>query len=147
MDGVHCRICELIHPTLAKNTKLYSHKFHQAGLDYELALSIRESRLVWINGPFDASVHDDTVFRQQLKHRTPLGKNGIADQVYRGEKSILCTPNPHDTHELRKFKVSLLTMLFFVLFGRLFHCCSSLILWLFKNRLGCVFDMKHLTQG
>ena len=97
----------MIHPTLAKNTKLYSHKFNQAGVDYELALSIRDSSLVWIAGPFVGSKHDVTVFREcGLKDKTPDSRKGIADQGYRGEKYILCTPNSHDTLELRTFKVS-----------------------------------------
>ncbi|KAI2492569.1 hypothetical protein MHU86_21990 [Fragilaria crotonensis] len=105
VDGVHCRTNEVIHPTLAKNTKLYSHKFNQAGVDYELALSLRDSSLVWIAGPFVGSKHDVTVFREcGLKDKTPDSRKGIADQGYRGEKYILCTPNSHDTLELRTFK-------------------------------------------
>ena len=87
VDGVHCRINELVHPTLARNDKLYSHKFHQAGLAYELALSIQDHGLVWMRGPFVASKHDATIFRQELKQKTPLGKKGIGDQGYRGEKA------------------------------------------------------------
>jgi hypothetical protein len=124
VDGVHCRINELVHPTLAKNTKLYSHKFNQAGLDYELAVSIRESRLVWMNGPFDGSKHDITIFRERLKEMTPLGKNGIADKGYRGEKGILCTPNAYDNLALQKFKVSKQAAFFFIVFG----LCSALLL-------------------
>jgi hypothetical protein len=106
VDGVHCRTNEIMHPTLAKNTKLYSHKFNQAGFDYELALSLTGNSLVWMNGPFLGSKHDVTVFRDDgLKDNTPLGKKGIADQGYRGEKGILCTPNSHDSAELRTFKV------------------------------------------
>lgn len=104
VDGVHCRINELVHPTLARNDKLYSHKFHQAGLAYELALSIQDHGLVWMRGPFVASKHDATIFRQELKQKTPLGKKGIGDQGYRGEKGILCTPNPMDNPALRKLK-------------------------------------------
>ena len=45
VDGVHCRTNEIIHSTLAKNKKLYSHKFNQAGLGYELAISLTRSSL------------------------------------------------------------------------------------------------------
>lgn len=108
VDGVHCRINEIIHPTLAKNTKLYSHKFNQAGVGYELALSLTGNALVWTNGPFVGSKHDVTIFREcGLKNITATGKKGIADLGYRGEKGILCTPSSHDSRELRTFKVSM----------------------------------------
>lgn len=114
VDGVHCRTNEIIHPTLAKNTKLYSHKFNQAGFDYELAISIFDDALVWINGPFLGSKHDITIFREDgLKETTPQGKKGIADKGYRGEKGILCTPNSQDTVALRKFKVSMIGLFYF----------------------------------
>jgi hypothetical protein len=59
-----------------------------------------------MNGPFVGSKHDVTIFRNDgLKDRTPIGKRGIADNGYRGEKGILSTPNSHDPVQLRKFKV------------------------------------------
>ena len=110
VDGVHCRANEIIHPTLAKNTKLYSHKFNQAGFGYELALSLTSNSLVWINGPFVGSNHDVTIFCESgLKETTATGKKGIADQGYRGEKGILCTPSSHDSRELQTFKVNVRT--------------------------------------
>jgi hypothetical protein len=109
VDGVHCRTNEMIHPTLAKNTKNYSHKFNQAGVGYELAISVVSNALIWMNGPFVGSRHDVTIFRENgLKAKTPAGKKGIADNGYRGEKGTLSTPNSHDPAELRKFKVSFL---------------------------------------
>jgi hypothetical protein len=107
VDGVHCRTNETIDPTFAKNTKLYSHKFNQAGLGYELAISLFDNALVWINGPFLGSKHDVTIFRENggLKGKTPFGKRGIADKGYRGEKGVLDTPSSHDSAVLRKFKV------------------------------------------
>ena len=91
---------------MSKNPKYYSHKFKQAGLNYEIAISIFESKLVWVNGPFKASEHDIAVFRKHggLKDKIPAGKMGIGDKGYRGERGILSTPNSHDPVELRKFK-------------------------------------------
>ena len=118
VDGVHCRTNEAIHPTLAKNTKLFSHKFNQAGVGYELAVSLRENALVWMNGPFVASKHDVTIFRENgLKAKTPISKKGIAVRGYQGEKDILCTPNSQDTPELRKLKVSTVVLLLFPSFA------------------------------
>jgi hypothetical protein len=108
VDGIHCRINEPFHATLAKDTKSYSHKFNQAGVTYELALSVHTNDLVWMNGPFQAATPDISVFRKEggLKEKTPAGKKGIGDYGYRGERDMLSTPNSHDPRELRKFKVS-----------------------------------------
>ena len=55
VDGVHCKTYEARkNPT----AKVYSHKYHGPGVAYEIGLAIFENRLVWINGPFGASVHD-----------------------------------------------------------------------------------------
>jgi len=88
VDGTHAQVSEPRHPTMSKNPKYYSHKNKKPALTYELALSLWESRLVWINGPMKASVHDLTVFRKRdgLKDKTPVGKKGIGDLGYRGEK-------------------------------------------------------------
>jgi hypothetical protein len=112
VDGVHCRTNEAIHPTKAKNKKLYSHKFKQAGVAYELAISVFFNSLVWMNGPFYGSKHDVTIFREDkgLKSKTPIGRKGIADNGYKGEKGVLSTPNSHDPKALRKFKVRLITL-------------------------------------
>jgi hypothetical protein len=88
VDGVHCRINEAKHPTHAKNAKLFSHKFNQAGVGYELAISVFHNSLVWMNGPFVGSKHDVTIFRNDgLKDRTPIGKRGIADNGISGERN------------------------------------------------------------
>ena len=107
VDGVHCRTNEIMHPTLARNPKLYSHKFHQAGFAYELAISLTDNALVWTNGPFIGSKHDATIFRLPggLKEKTPVGKKGIADKGYRKEKEVLAVPNSHDTPALRDYSL------------------------------------------
>jgi hypothetical protein len=94
------------HPTLSKNPRFYSHKFKQAGVDYELGISVHHNSLVWMNGPFPAGDHDINVFRskQGLKAKIPTGKKVIGDKGYIGEKAIISTPNSHDPAELQKFK-------------------------------------------
>jgi hypothetical protein len=104
---MHCRTNEPTHATLAKDTKSFSHKFHQAGVTYELALSIYDDKLVHMKGPCKASQHDITIFRDELMKKTPNGKKGIGDNGYKGEKGIISTPNSRDPKELRKFKVRL----------------------------------------
>lgn len=104
VDGVHCRINEPKHPTLSKNPAYFSHKFNQAGVDYELAVSIYENQLVWMDGPFPAGKHDIKVFRNGLKGKIPAGKKVIADNGYRGEKEVISTPNAHDPKDVKRFK-------------------------------------------
>jgi DDE superfamily endonuclease len=106
VDGIHCRINEPRHPVYSKNPKFYSHKFHEAALNYELAVSVTESRLLWVNGPFPAAVGDLTVFRRDLKAKVPPGGKLIGDKGYRGEdvRHIISTPRSSDPRELRKFK-------------------------------------------
>ena len=105
VDGVHCRVKERSHPTLYRDTKIYSHKFHQAAFVYELAISIREPRLVHIAGPRDASVNDLRVFREEgLMEKVPPGKRGIADSAYGSEGDVISFRNPNDEPEVKKFK-------------------------------------------
>ena len=40
VDGVHCRIYE---PQIDPGSKWYSHKFHAAGVAYEVAIAIRSN--------------------------------------------------------------------------------------------------------
>ena len=106
VDGVHCRVQEPKHPLWSKNPKYYSHKFKQAALCYELAVSVYHNKLVWMNGPFPAGKPDITIFREEggLKDKIPDGKRVIGDKGYRGEKDIMALPNAHDTEEVRMFK-------------------------------------------
>jgi len=109
VDRVHCRMHEPMHGTCSKNPKCCSHKFKQAGLDYEIALSIFENKCVWVNGPFPAGKNDISVFRSLdgLKEKMTTvanGKLGIADLGYRGEAATLTTPNSHDDSAVREFK-------------------------------------------
>jgi hypothetical protein len=63
VDGVHCRTYEARKKPTAS---IYSHKYQGPALSYELGISVFEDRLVWINGPFDASTHDITMFRNEV---------------------------------------------------------------------------------
>ena len=47
---------------LARQEMALRKKFNKAGVNYELGISISESRLVWMNGPFKAGTNDAMVF-------------------------------------------------------------------------------------
>jgi hypothetical protein len=106
VDGVHCRTYEARkNPT----AKVYSHKTHGPAVAYELGLAIYEDRLVWINGPFDASTHDIAMFRSEhdpgsgLMSHIPEGKRAIADSGYKGEPTRVTTHRENHSKEMRKF--------------------------------------------
>jgi hypothetical protein len=46
VDGTHCWIQEPQHPTWLQDRKFYLRKYNKAGLNYELGISLWESRLV-----------------------------------------------------------------------------------------------------
>jgi hypothetical protein len=123
VDGIHCKTYEA-----RKNpsSKIYSHKSHGPALAYELGISIYENKLVWISGPFKASVHDISMFRNDedrinedrmfpdeddpeqkisLKSKIPQGKRVVGDSGYIGEAPDITTVNrDKDSKEVRDFK-------------------------------------------
>jgi hypothetical protein len=50
VDGTHCWIQEPHHPMWFQDLQYYSHKYGKAGMNYELGVSLSESKLVWIHG-------------------------------------------------------------------------------------------------
>lgn len=118
VDGTHCPIQEPTHPAFSENTKFYSHKFHSAALDYEIAISIFTQQVVWVHGPFPAGDNDISIFRNKLKEKMIWARDnlttntvcrGIGDKGYRGERGLLSTPSSHDSQVLRDFKVRALS--------------------------------------
>lgn len=111
VDGTHCPIEEPPHEDFSENTKFFSHKFHGAGLDYELGISIFEQKCVWVAGPYPAGTPDITIFRKRLKDkiledrvRSGVKHRCLGDRGYRGERDVLSIPSSQDTPEVRDFK-------------------------------------------
>ena len=82
VDGAHFRTREQCKNPSAK---VYSHKFNGPGVGYEIAVAIYEDRVVWINGPFDPSTPDLTIFRSEdgLEANILVRMRGIGDSVYK----------------------------------------------------------------
>jgi hypothetical protein len=104
VDGIHCRTFEPTNHKWSKNPKYYSHKFKQAGLAYEVALSVFQNKVVSVNGPFPASVNDTTIFRDGIRDMIPEGKRAIVDNGYKGKDPKYSKPNSVDSPALRNFK-------------------------------------------
>jgi hypothetical protein len=104
---------------LNPSSKWFDHKSNGAGLKYEVAMALRRPAIVWIRGPFPASVSDITIFRggksdepeedwdkSSLYFATKaLGdrSRGIADGGYTGEPDTLLTSQEGMSPELREF--------------------------------------------
>jgi DDE superfamily endonuclease len=74
-------------------------------LNYEIGLSIKSSKLLWVNGPTAPGEHNDlTVFRNGLLGNIPQGKRAIGDKGYSGEDDYVSTFNYLDPPEVAAFK-------------------------------------------
>ena len=124
IDGIDCNIQE-------KNTdirfnvdkKMCSHKHTSAGIKYEIAMSVFDSKCVWVNGPFRGGKHDLKIYegtedehderirkkaglpppKIPLRDMIPEGKLGIADRGYRGAGEKVATPESEHSQVLAKF--------------------------------------------
>ena len=100
VDGTDCQINQ---PTQFWRG-WYSHKFKKAGLRYEVAVALRRSEIVWINGPFPCGRYPDiTIYRNGLKNHLQNGERVMADKGYRGDPTCN-VPNDTDPANLRRLK-------------------------------------------
>ena len=107
MDGTDFKTWEPKHPTKPIDTKYALHKIKSAGLRYELGISVKTGRCVWIHGPFPAGTHDMTIFWKALKYKIGPKEAVIADRGYqtrRKDKKFMSTPSKIDDPEVDKFK-------------------------------------------
>ena len=103
VDGVHCRISE---PRTEPDHRWKSYKLNKPGVAYELGISIWNSQLVWVNGPFKGGMKDLLIFREPngLKSKIPAGKKILADSGYPGEHSKVSLRRHTDTPAVYNFK-------------------------------------------
>jgi hypothetical protein len=108
VDGTHLRTYEPNHPELPKDPANFSYKHHCAGYNYEIALSLTESKLIWMSGPWPAGTYNDIkIFKEKglARKLQKHGKKGIADSGYNGYPQLLSLPNnKHDDKEVMQFK-------------------------------------------
>jgi hypothetical protein len=107
VDGTHVKTIEPSHLDFPKDPKAFSYKNQAAGLSYEIALSLWESRIIWMNGPFLASVHDTTIFAMPGGLKEKLQGTGlrlIADRGYSGHDEVISVMSSRDSPEVSKIK-------------------------------------------
>ncbi|KAJ3076642.1 hypothetical protein HDU98_001652 [Podochytrium sp. JEL0797] len=86
VDGVDIAVCEA-HPF---NTDLFSHKFHRAGIRFQVATALGTSRIVHISGGLPCGANPDLLMvRRTLLKDLEDGELVAADQGYRGDARIL----------------------------------------------------------
>ena len=78
VDGVDCPINE----PWPFDPAWFSHKINGPALKYEVAVCIKTGFIVWINGPFKASIGDSTIFREGLSHQLAVDEKVEADSGY-----------------------------------------------------------------
>lgn len=84
VDGTHCPINE----PWPFEKKWYSHKFNGPAVSYEVAVCIKTGFIVWINGPFPASVNDAVIFKKDLSGLLAEDEAVEADAGYKGDDKL-----------------------------------------------------------
>jgi hypothetical protein len=85
IDATDCQIWEP-HPF---SKMWFSHKFHGAGLRYEVAVCIATGDIVWVTGPFKCGKWPDIkIFQHGLKRLLGVGEDVEADSGYRYDKRV-----------------------------------------------------------
>lgn len=108
VDGTHMRTQEPHAKDVPKDPSYFSFKHKCAGFNYEIGLSLHESKLIWFRGPCRAGTYTDIkMFKEKgLKAKLKaLGKMAIGDHGYKGYPKIISTNNSHDSDEVRRFKI------------------------------------------
>lgn len=89
MDGTDFRVPEPYPFEEGWSERWFSHKFLAAALRYEIAISITEPKIVWINGPFPAGMYNDhAIFCGGLLHNLDDGERVEADDGYWGSDPL-----------------------------------------------------------
>ena len=97
MDGIDFPINE---PS-PFSSQWFSHKFHGAGLRYEIGIRVRSARIVWASGPYAAGAHSDvSIFRNDLKNRLAPFEFVIADSGYSDVRCIQPPGKSHPDHSI-----------------------------------------------
>jgi len=101
VDGTDCRISQPWPFNRSYNRKWYSHKFHKAGVRYEIGVCIETGWICWYYGPIPCGTPDLSIFRMKLK--SLLGENEcvLADRGYRGDSQCF-TPYDAESKETKE---------------------------------------------
>lgn len=95
VDGTDCRIVE----PWPFSPDWYSHKFHGAGLRYEIAVSISTGYIVWATGPYPCGLFPDLkIFNSRLQKKLLANEVVLCDKGYRGRNCKNYIPEDPSSH-------------------------------------------------
>lgn len=100
VDGIDCAVQE----PYPFSERIFSKKLNGPGFKYEVGVCIATGDIVWINGPFEAGMHDVTIFQDHgLKDALCDDECVEVDNGYNGDD---CFKNPRiaQSREDRKQK-------------------------------------------
>ena len=103
VDGTDFRIWEPKHDTLPYDKGYWSHKHNHAALRYEIGISLKFSKVVWVNGPHRGGKSDLQICKEKLLARIRKGKKVIVDGTYQGDPK-LAKPDCLESKRLKNFK-------------------------------------------
>ena len=110
-DGTDCAIWEPKDRLLPQDKKFFTKKKNRAGVKYLVAISVRGTQCVFVDGPFKCGTNDILTFRNKLKSMIPEGKKCIVDGGFppnpkdKKELDMLALPRPgYGSKEFRQFK-------------------------------------------
>eukprot|EP00536_Pseudo-nitzschia_multiseries_P003821 jgi/Psemu1/8598/gm1.8598_g len=67
---------------------LYSHKFNEPAVKYEVGVCLKTGWIVWINGPFVGNKNDGTIFKEGLSSLLHDNEAVEVDRGYRGDDKM-----------------------------------------------------------
>jgi hypothetical protein len=96
--------CPIWQPTLYE-WEYYSPKMKTHTLKYELAISMKDHKIVWINGPYKGSVHDSTIVREKFLAILEDNETALTDKGYIGVPQMACPFKPCMTEQHKAFNL------------------------------------------
>ena len=99
VDGTDCPVFE----PYPFSKKMYSHKLNGPGVKYEVAVCLKTGKIVWINGPFEGSKNDGSIFREGISTKLYPEEAVEVDRGYGGDFKMKNPTMGYDSKE-RKMK-------------------------------------------
>ena len=105
VDATDCKVFEKKNYYFNQDKGQFSKKHQHGGLKYEIAMSVRRPKVIWLNGPYRGGMNDLSIFNDKLRKKIKPWKRGIADLGYPGTQGVLTLPNRGmDSKEFGRFK-------------------------------------------
>jgi hypothetical protein len=96
--------CEIQSPTLYE-WEYYSSKSKTHTLKYEVGISMKTHKIVWINGPYKGSIHDLSIARDKVYSQMKIEEKALCDKGYIGGEKSICPFKPAKTDAQKQFNL------------------------------------------